>query len=81
MVAVLVAFGAAVFAWSDVSLASDPAALAHVSVQPFGGSVERVRASGPDTALICGPIGRSGNAALNAAMRPIVGRRPCTPQA
>ena len=48
VVAVLVAFGAAVFAWSDVSLASDPAALAHVSVQPFGGSVERVRASGPD---------------------------------
>ena len=35
-----------------------------------------VRASGPETALICGPIGRSGNAALNAGIRPIVGRRP-----
>ena len=32
-----------------------------------------VRASGPDTAEICGPIGRSGSAALKAAMRPMVG--------
>ncbi len=30
-----------------------------------------VRASGPETALICGPIGRSGNAALKAGMRPM----------
>ena len=36
---------------------------------------------GPDTALICGPIGRSGRAALKAATRPIVGLKPCTPQA
>jgi len=35
-----------------------------------------VRASGPDTAEICGPIVRSGNAALKAAIRPTVGRRP-----
>ena len=35
-----------------------------------------VRASGPETAEICGPIGRSGSAALNAATRPTVGRSP-----
>ena len=40
-----------------------------------------VRASGPDTAEICGPIERSGSDALKAAMRPTVGRKPCTPQA
>ena len=35
-----------------------------------------VRANGPDTAEICGPIERSGSAALNAGMRPTVGRNP-----
>ena len=40
-----------------------------------------VRAKGPDTAEICGPMVRSGSDALKAGIRPIVGRRPCTPQA
>ena len=35
-----------------------------------------VRASGPETAEICGPMVRSGSEALKAAMRPTVGRRP-----
>ena len=50
-------------------------AASEISMSPM------VRARGPDTALIWGPIGRSGNAGLKAGMRPIVGRRPCTPQA
>ena len=39
---------AAVFAWSGIRLASDPTALARVDVQPFGGTLEQVRAFGPD---------------------------------
>ncbi|MDP9232130.1 MAG: L,D-transpeptidase [Actinomycetota bacterium] len=38
---------AAVLAWSGVRLADDPTALARVDVQPFGGTLERVRAFGP----------------------------------
>ncbi len=48
LLAALVALTAAVLVWSDVSLAGDPAALARVDVQRFGGTVESVRASGPD---------------------------------
>jgi L,D-transpeptidase catalytic domain len=55
---VLIGFGAAalvvvivavavVLLWSGASLTSDATALAHVSVQPFGGSIERVEAFGP----------------------------------
>jgi hypothetical protein len=36
-----------VLVWSGVSLRSDPTALAHASVQPFGGSIQRVEAFGP----------------------------------
>ena len=40
------------------------------------------RAIGPETAMICPPIGRSTVAvALYAATRPSEGRRPCTPHA
>ena len=35
-------------AWSGASLAADATALARVHVQPFGGSLERVQAFGPD---------------------------------
>jgi hypothetical protein len=35
-------------ALSGVTLASDPSALARVSVQPLGGTIERVQAYGPD---------------------------------
>ena len=38
----------AVLAFSGVTLASDPTALARVTVQPLGGRIERVRAYGPD---------------------------------
>ena len=39
------------------------------------------RASGPDTAMSCGPIPRSGAEAFQAGILPKLGRRPCTPQA
>jgi hypothetical protein len=38
----------AVFAFSGVTLASDSTALAHVTVQPLGGTIEHVQAFGPD---------------------------------
>ena len=38
----------AVFAFSGVTLASDSTALAHVTVQPFGGTIEHVQAFAPD---------------------------------
>jgi hypothetical protein len=44
---VLVLAAGVVLLWSGVSLTSDATALAHVSVQPFGGSIERVEAFGP----------------------------------
>jgi hypothetical protein len=43
----IVAAIAVVLLWSGVSLTGDATALAHVSVQPFGGSIERVEAFGP----------------------------------
>ena len=43
----LIALAVAVLAWSGVTLAADSAALARVSVQPFGGTIERIRAFGP----------------------------------
>jgi L,D-transpeptidase catalytic domain len=43
----LVLLAAAALAWSGVKLASDPTALALVSVQPLGGTIERVQAFGP----------------------------------
>src|SRR5271166_3947609 len=45
---VIVAAVLAVFAWSDVTLASDSTALARVTVQPLGGTIERVHAFAPD---------------------------------
>jgi hypothetical protein len=36
-----------VLLWSGVTLAGDSTALAHVTVQPFGGSIEHVHAFGP----------------------------------
>ncbi len=48
VVAAVLALVAAVFVWSGVSLKGDPTALAHVDVQPFGGTLESVRATGPD---------------------------------
>jgi hypothetical protein len=48
--AVLVAlllFVIAVVVWSGASLSGDPSALARLSVQPFGGTLEHVRAFGP----------------------------------
>ena len=38
----------AAFAWSGIKLADDPTALTRVDVQPFGGTLENVRAFGPD---------------------------------
>jgi hypothetical protein len=43
----VVAAVAVVLLWSGASLTSDATALAHVSVQPFGGSIERVEAFAP----------------------------------
>ena len=43
----LIGFVAAVLVWSGVTLADDTTALARVEVQPFGGTLEQVRASGP----------------------------------
>jgi peptidoglycan hydrolase-like protein with peptidoglycan-binding domain len=38
----------AVIAWSGITVADDLTALAHVEVQPFGGTLEQVQAFGPD---------------------------------
>jgi len=46
-VVVIVALVVAVLAWSGVTLASDSTALARVTVQPLGGTIERVQAFGP----------------------------------
>jgi peptidoglycan hydrolase-like protein with peptidoglycan-binding domain len=45
---ILALLAAAVWALSGVTLAADPTALARVTVQPLGGTVERVRAYGPN---------------------------------
>ncbi|MHB8234191.1 MAG: L,D-transpeptidase family protein [Solirubrobacteraceae bacterium] len=47
VVSVLVLAAVVILLWSGVTLSGDATALAHVSVQPFGGSVERVQAFGP----------------------------------
>ena len=47
LVLILVLLAVAVLALSGVTLASDPTALARVTVQPLGGTIERVRAYGP----------------------------------
>jgi hypothetical protein len=47
-VIVVAGFFSAVYALSGAKLASDPAALAKVDVQVFGGKVQRTRAIGPD---------------------------------
>jgi hypothetical protein len=44
--AVLVVAAAVVLLWSGASLTGDATALAHISVEPFGGSIERVEAFG-----------------------------------
>ncbi len=48
LVVVVAALIVAALALSGVSLASDPTALARVSVQPLGGTIEHVEAFGPD---------------------------------
>jgi len=58
----------------------DPAAIIMIAASAILTS-PMVRANGPDTAEICGPMERSGSPGLKAAMRPTVGRKPCTPQA
>ncbi len=47
LVGVVALLAIAALAWSGVTLAGDPTALAHVSVQPLGGTIERVQAFGP----------------------------------
>jgi hypothetical protein len=47
VVVVLVAVVVAALAWSGVTLASDSTALARVTVQPLGGTIEHVQAFGP----------------------------------
>jgi peptidoglycan hydrolase-like protein with peptidoglycan-binding domain len=49
---VIIALVVAVLAWSGVTLASDATALARVSVQPLGGTIERVQAFGPGGRLL-----------------------------
>ncbi len=48
LIVVLGGFGVAAFAMSGSTLGSDPSALAKVETEAFGGTVERVRATGPD---------------------------------
>jgi L,D-transpeptidase catalytic domain len=48
LLVVVAAVIAAALAWSGVTLASDSTALARVSVQPLGGTVQHVEAFGPD---------------------------------
>jgi hypothetical protein len=48
VVLILVLLAVAVRALSGVTLAGDPTALARVTAQPLGGTIQRVRAYGPD---------------------------------
>jgi hypothetical protein len=48
LVIVLAGLGVAAFAMSGSTLGSDPSALAKVETETFGGTVERVEATGPD---------------------------------
>jgi peptidoglycan hydrolase-like protein with peptidoglycan-binding domain len=52
VVVIVVAVVVAVLVWSGVTLASDPTALARVSVQPLGGTIEHVQAYGPDGQIV-----------------------------
>jgi hypothetical protein len=56
--AVVVIAAVVVLLWSGVTLSGDSAALAHVGVQPFGGSIEHVHAFGPGGRAI--PIAIAG---------------------
>jgi L,D-transpeptidase catalytic domain len=47
VIVAVIAVVVAALAWSGVTLAGDSTALARVTVQPFGGTIERVRAFGP----------------------------------
>jgi hypothetical protein len=56
---VIVAVAVAALAWSGVTLASDSTALARVTVQPLGGTIEHVQAFGPDGQSV--PLAISGS--------------------
>jgi hypothetical protein len=47
VVAVILVLAVAAVAWSGVTVAGDSEALAHVTVQPLGGTIEHVEAFGP----------------------------------
>ena len=47
LLVVIAALAVAIVAWSGVTLASDSMALARVTVQPLGGTIEHVEAFGP----------------------------------
>jgi len=47
VVVVIAVLAVAAFAWSGVTLAGDSTALARVSVQPLGGTIEHIEAFGP----------------------------------
>jgi L,D-transpeptidase catalytic domain len=78
----LVVFVAVALLWSGVTLGSDTIALARVEVQPFGGTLESTRASGPDGRTI--PLSvRDGRLTPRAKLAPgeriavdVVVRRP-----
>jgi hypothetical protein len=81
VVVALVAAGAVYF-WSGAKLVEDPSALAKVELQPFAGSIARIRAAGPDGAAI--PLAvRAGRLTPKARLAPgeqvsisVVVRRP-----
>jgi hypothetical protein len=52
VVLALAAAAAAVYFWSGAKLVEDPSALANVELQPFAGSIARIRAAGPGGAAI-----------------------------
>ena len=47
VVSLLIVAAVVILLWSGATLTGDATALAHVSVQPFGGSIEHVQAFGP----------------------------------
>ena len=47
VLSLLIVAAVVILLWSGVTLSGDATALAHVSVQPFGGSIEHVQAFGP----------------------------------
>jgi hypothetical protein len=58
LVVALLGLAAAVWAWSGATLAADATALARVKVQPFGGTLVRARAFGPEGHTIQLLVGR-----------------------